>query len=192
MNTKRKALMIGGGSIALVTIGFALLRSMSGDAPAGDAPRAVAAPAAAGRPGAGGAARSARQFQPGTRYVYEIESSRALSLYSDRGPGQPRALALAGRLSISVVSPTEDGYLLRLALDELRPGGAGGSGGAGRPGTADRLTGAFYAVALRQRQARVVSVRARARGYGARDPEGARERAPARRARSRRRRVAHH
>ncbi|HWO17190.1 MAG TPA: HEAT repeat domain-containing protein [Kofleriaceae bacterium] len=147
MNTKTKGLMIGGCSIALVAVGFAMLRSMSemsDGAPASDAPRATAATAAAGRFAGPRAARAARQLRPGTKYVYEIESSRALRLHADQGPGQPpRALALSGRLSIAVVSQIDDGFLLRLALDEVRSGGAGG---AGLPGATGGLTGAFYAV----------------------------------------------
>ncbi len=166
MNTKTKGLILGGGAIALGALGLAMLRWVSVDASAGEVPRAAAASrAAGGRTGA--PALSGRQFRPGTTYVYEIENARALTMHGDNGPGQPRTLALAGRLAISVVGETEGGYLLRFALGEIRqgggaaaavpgaagaavPGAAGaavpGAAGAALPGAAGGLASAFYAV----------------------------------------------
>jgi hypothetical protein len=118
-----------------------MLWSMSDAAPADEAPGAeVPGPAAGGleRPTLPG------RWSPGVTYVYEIESARALAVHGDRGAGSSRALGLSGRLSISVVGPTEGGILLRLALDAIRPDGAGASALHGDPA---RLSGAFHAVA---------------------------------------------
>lgn len=109
MITKTKGLILGGSTIALAALGFAMLGWVSdGDeAAAGQAPRAAspgAAFAGSRRPALPG-----QRWSPGTTYVYEIENARTLTLHGDRGPGQPRTLALAGRLAISVVGPTDGG-----------------------------------------------------------------------------------
>lgn len=139
MNTKTKGMILGGGAVAVGALGLAILQWVGDDdAPAAEGPRASAAKAAAGR--SGRAARSGRQWIPGTTYVYEIESSRALTMVSDEGKRPPRSMELAGRLSISVVDEVEGGIRLRMALDDLR-------GGAALPGAVEGLGGAFYAVA---------------------------------------------
>ncbi len=142
MKAQTKGLILGGSAIALVALGCSLLRSMSEEGSAG-APRAASARGAAAR-SAGDRAISSRRWDAGTTYVYELESSRALVMHGDQGAGQPRTLALSGRLSISVVGPAEDGILLRLALDANRPAGAGA---AALLDASARLSGAFYAVA---------------------------------------------
>jgi hypothetical protein len=144
MTSKTKATILGGGAIAMTALGLAMLRWTSAAAPAAEAPRAAAPGAPAARHGARvGLPR--RQWSAGATYVYEIASTRALAMRRGAGPGQSRALALSGRLSISVVGPAPDGAgsQLRLALNEIAPAGAG----AALAGDAARLARAFYAVA---------------------------------------------
>jgi hypothetical protein len=141
MTPSTKGLILVGSTIALSVLGLAMRRWAS-DAPSADAaPR----PSTGGRaaPGFGRMALPERQWIPGTTYVYEIESARTVAMQTDEGAGAPKALALSGRLSISVVGPAEDGHLLRLALDELHADRAS----AALAGDPARLAGAFYAVA---------------------------------------------
>src|SRR6185503_13309501 len=69
------------------------------------------------------------------------DSAHAIQVRGDRGPGQNKALGLAGRLSISVVGPADDGIVLRFMFDDVRPGSAA------LPVDPARLTSAFYAAA---------------------------------------------
>ena len=130
-NRSKLASILGGSAIAMLALGLAMLHWVRDEALAADTPREALRGAAAR---ADHGRLPARQWIPGTTYIYEIESSRALTMQRDHGPGQPRELAVSGRLSIAVVGPAADGdgALLRLAL-----------AGAASP----RLSGAFYAVA---------------------------------------------
>lgn len=127
MTSKTRGLMLGTGALALGVFGIAIRSWVSDPARAVEAPRAPAHAAAV--VGSDRAAVPQRQWSPGTTYVYEIENTRSITLHGDGGPGQPKALGVSGRLSISVVGPAEDGILLRLAFD------------------ASQLAGAFQAVA---------------------------------------------
>jgi hypothetical protein len=141
MQTRTKALMLSGSAIALAVLVAVLRPARLDSAGAGDAPRTPPRqPPAAAQPAARPAVE--RQWSPGATYVYEIENARAITLHGDAGPSPSRALGLAGRLTIAVVGPVEDGMLLRLALDEVRPG----PGAAVLPLDASQLSGAFHAV----------------------------------------------
>jgi HEAT repeat protein len=140
MTIKTKGLILGGSAIALGVLGVAMRSCVSDAMPGGEA-RLARVPAATWS-----SERTApgRQWSAGTTYVYEIASTRTITLHGDNGAGQSTTLGLAGRLSISVVGPRDDGILLRLAVDATRPdGGAALATLAG----ATRLSAAFYAVA---------------------------------------------
>jgi hypothetical protein len=141
MQTRTKALMVCGSAFALAVL-VAVMRPAgfdSADEPRRAAPRQV--PGGSAHPAARPAAVE-RQWSPGATYVYEIENARTIAMHGDAGPSPSRALGLSGRLTIAVVGPVEDGMLLRLALDDIRPG----PGAAVLPLDISQLSGAFHAV----------------------------------------------
>ena len=142
MQPKTKALILGGGAIAVAALVVAARRPAGNST--GEAPRAMTAQAATAhsdRP-ADRPVGHERRWSPGATYVYEIENARTITLQGDTGSSPSRALGLSGRLSISVVGPVEDGMLLRLVIDEVRPG----PGGAALALDASQLSGAFHAI----------------------------------------------
>src|SRR5689334_7431378 len=140
MHAKTKPLILGSSALAIAAIAAALWPREP--APAGRTPHASAFTV----PVTDTASRIAshdRQWISGTTYVYEIENARTITVQGDGAAGPPRALGLSGRLSISVVGPTEEGISLRLAVDDAHPGTVT----AAFPFDVSQLSTPFYAVA---------------------------------------------